>query len=173
MEQHICADADGMTQCRGAGNSTAWVVGALLVVGAALGACGSSTASNPTTTVVAHTASPSTTSLASTTTTAAPSVGPQVLGILNNLDSQVNADASGPNYSALTTAFGNAAQQLQAITFPAADQADAKTLIRDLNKLSADATEQDAAQLQSDLETAHADDDTLRGDLQLAPAPTS
>lgn len=160
----------------------------LIGLGIGLCACGSSGSASTTTTakavvLPAVTGATSTTNphdtrhmVTTTTTTTAPSVAPKVLAILTNLDSQTTALAGSSQWTQLANVFGTAATQLQALTYPANAQADAKTVIRDLNKLSADATEAPDAgdtNLLADVSGAHADDDALRSDLGLPAAPTS
>jgi hypothetical protein len=99
-----------------------------------------------------------------------------VLAILTNIDTQTSALSNTSSWSTLATVYSNAAQQLQALSYPANAQADAKAMVAILNKLAADAELVPTAgesDLLNDVGTGHADSDALRNDLGLPSAPIS
>ncbi len=107
-------------------------------------------------------------------------MGQQVASILaagSAAITKAKAESGNTAYADASTAFNATAQQLQALTYPANAQADAKALVAILEKLSADATqaESDAGatvlqNVQNDEGTELADSDALRHDLGLPPA---
>jgi hypothetical protein len=137
-----------------------------------LGACGGSSHTTPNTVATPTDAVASSTTVATSTTLAGPtdaSVAPKVLAILTHLEKEPANLTTSQTAIILSTA----AQQLQSIQFPANAQSDAKALIKDFNTMSADASLGNMSQFETDAATAHADDDALRSDLGLPPAPTS
>lgn len=154
---------------------------ALLIAAAVLGACSNKVntgqAVTTTTTDSATGSTTATTAPATNTTVAAvtdASVAPKVLAILTTLASNSNAannDTSVSQVESLAaTAFNTAAQQLQALQYPSNAQADAATLIKQFEVISADAAVGNISQYETDAATAHATGDSLRHDLGLPPA---
>jgi hypothetical protein len=152
------------------------------VVSMSLAACSSTPSASPSTSVAASTATNSMPSTTSSTVSVA-AVGQQVLSIISTNNAAIQAAKTQPGTSgfpAIATAFGTAAQQLQNLNYPANAQADAKALVAILEKLSVDASQASnagaaigavAQNVSSDEGTERADQDALRHDLGLPPAP--
>ncbi|NNN22445.1 MAG: hypothetical protein HKL80_10650 [Acidimicrobiales bacterium] len=148
-----------------------------LLLGIFLRACSSRPAASK------NTYSSSSPGASGSTTSKAPAVnvGPQVLIIINNGNAQIQKDKAisdqSAAFKAVSSDFSNVASQLQALTYPASAQADAKAVIHDLNKLSYDTSQAATASLSmlqaleqtivSDEGTEKADSDALRSDLGL------
>ncbi len=104
-----------------------------------------------------------------------------VLAILNAGNATIAADKAKPGdtgFPGVQAAFNNTAQQLQGLTYPSASQADAKTLVAILEKLSADVGQVIASpntteeqNIENDEGTELADSDALRHDLGLPASP--
>jgi hypothetical protein len=146
-----------------------------------LAACGASTAkASPTTTVVrAEHVGKSSPRTSTSTTTTVPNPGQQVLAIINSGNAATVRDENASNWTACAKDFSNAAQQLQALKYPANAQSDAKALISSLNKLAYDAGEIPAAGLSTMEQTVLSDEGSeraasaaLRSDLGLPPPAT-
>jgi hypothetical protein len=147
---------------------------------AGLGACSSTTDPPPpsgSTAVTTTTAAPVTTTTVSTAAVAAHVS--QILANGNNAITAAKVLNGNAAYTAASTAFNSAALQLQAFTYPAAAQSDAKTLVAILFKLSEDATQMVSAginaasvgqNIENDEGTEEADSNALRHDLALSPA---
>lgn len=126
-------------------------------------------------------ASTATTGATSTTAPNTAALGAHVLAIINTASSTVNKDKAEPGdsgFPGVKAAFNNAAQQLQALTYPSADQSDAKALVAILEKLSEDVAQviqsPNTAEIQNvenDEGTEVADSDALRHDLGLPASP--
>jgi hypothetical protein len=142
----------------------------------------SSTSTGPTTTTT--TTSTGIAPAVSTTTVSTAALAQQVLSIITVGNANVQRDkAISDNSVALpkiSADFSSAAQQLQALTYPAAFQTDAKALVAILEKLSFDATtlnsttdlsllQSAAATLTNDEGTEVATSGALRHDLGLPP----
>lgn len=138
----------------------------------ALAGCSSKAASSSGTT---------TTTGATATTQNTATLGAHVLAIINTASATVNTDkaeSGDSGFPGVKAAFNNAAQQLQALTYPSADQSDAKALVAILEKLSVDVSQVIAApatgeiqNLENDEGTELADSDALRHDLGLPASP--
>ena len=148
-----------------------------------LASCSSGSSSTATTSTTSTTAATGVT----TTTVSTSAVAQQVLSILTTDNANVQRDkAISDNSVALPKVAGDfslAAQQLQALTYPASAQSDAKALVAILEKLSVDANQlntsdpglaQSVAQtLTSDEGTEAGDSGALRNDLGLPPVNTA
>lgn len=152
----------------------------VVLVALALAACGASTGTATTATPTART---TVAVVASTTTFDKQALGRQVLAILHAGNARIAQEKKLPGTSAfepISKTFGDVAQQLAALTYPASAQADAKALVAILDKLSFDASQVPSASLatasglysvmESDQGTELANSDALRRDLGLPPA---
>ncbi|HEX7355262.1 MAG TPA: hypothetical protein VF288_10570 [Mycobacteriales bacterium] len=139
-----------------------------------LAACGSASSATP---APAHAAVPA-------AHPSAPSVGPQVLAIINEGNAAVTKDRQIKDETAaddaIASAFSSAASKLRGLSYPASATGDAKALEAVLDKLAADVTQlatdtvSDASEVDQDIvsdeATEAADSDALRSDLGLPAA---
>jgi len=155
---------------------TKYLVIAVLAAGAT--ACSMNSSTRPKTAVA-------TTAASTTTSQPSPAVlSRQVLAIIDNGETAIKkaetiSNDNSQEYTAISAACDTIARQLQALTYPADAQADAKTFVAILEKESKDLTQAapsadvDASTLQiiiNDQNTEKADSNALRHDLGLPPA---